>query len=74
MQKSREGERMFEATLALPQEPISPRALGTVLAAYPPMALKAVSGIHRQAFKRWLKGTRFFSHPRIRPLLERAAR
>lgn len=40
MQNLREGERMFDATLALKGEPISPRALLGPLAEFPLMTVR----------------------------------
>jgi uncharacterized protein len=63
MQNFSGGERLFDATLALHQEPISRGALLRALVAYPLMTLKVIAAIHWQALKLWLKRTPYHSHP-----------
>jgi DUF1365 family protein len=63
MENLAHGERIFEATLALRQQPVSSRALLGVLAAYPLMTVKVIAAIHWQALKLWLKRTPIFDHP-----------
>jgi DUF1365 family protein len=64
MQNFQEGDCMFDATLALKEEPLSPWALVRVLAAFPLMTLKVIAAIHWQALKLWVKRTPFYTHPR----------
>ena len=64
MQNFRRGEQLFDATLALRRDPISARALLTVLLAFPLMTLKVIGAIHWQALQLWLKRTPFYGHPR----------
>jgi uncharacterized protein len=64
MQNYRQGEHLFDATLALRQEPITPGALVRVLASFPLMTLRIIAAIHWQALKLWLKGTPVYGHPR----------
>jgi len=64
MQNFRHGEQMFDATLALTQEPISAAALLRVLGAFPLMTFKVIAAIHWQALKLWAKRTPFHGHPR----------
>jgi hypothetical protein len=62
----REGEKMFDATLTLARRELTPRNLTRVLMSYPPMTLKVIGMIHWQALRLWLKGARFYVHPKKR--------
>jgi DUF1365 family protein len=64
MQNFTDDEPVFDATLALTQEPISAGALIRVLGAFPLMTLKVIAAIHWQALRLWVKRTPFYSHPR----------
>jgi DUF1365 family protein len=63
MQNFDHGARIFEATLALQERPVSSRALLGVLAAFPLMTVKVIAAIHWQALRLWLKRTPVFDHP-----------
>jgi len=67
MQNFRHGENMFDATLALREEALTPAALLKALCAFPLMTLKVIAAIHYQAAKLWLKRTPFYGHPRQVP-------
>jgi DUF1365 family protein len=63
MQNFRGGERVFDATLALKEKPMSTLGLVLLLVGYPLMTLKVITAIHWQALKLWLKRTPIHDHP-----------
>jgi DUF1365 family protein len=58
------GQKIFDATLTLARREITPRNLTRVLLSYPPMTLKVVTMIYWQALRLWLKGAKFYVHPK----------
>jgi DUF1365 family protein len=58
------GRKIFDATLTLARQEITPRNLTRVLLSYPLMTLKVITMIHWQALRLWLKGARFHAHPK----------
>lgn len=63
MRNFRADQCLFEATLALQQQALSPAALLTCLVAYPFITLRIIFAIHWQALRLWLKRTPIFDHP-----------
>jgi len=57
------GEDRFDATLSLRRQPITGFNLARVLVTFPLMTVKVIAAIYWQAFRLWLKGTPFHSHP-----------
>jgi DUF1365 family protein len=62
------GEKLFDASLALQRQPINRRALTRVLLRYPVMTGKVISLIYWQALRLLLKRTPVFTHPKKRGL------
>jgi DUF1365 family protein len=63
MENSREGEKVFDASLDLERVEITGRSLARTLANHPVMTLKVIAAIHWQALKLWLKGCPVHDHP-----------
>jgi DUF1365 family protein len=66
MQNLRDGERIFEASLALSRREITAGSLARALIKHPWMSLKVVFGIYWQALMLRLKGATFHTHPKKR--------
>jgi hypothetical protein len=64
MQNLQGAVQMFDATLSLRGEPVTPWRLVRTLVSYPFMTLRVITAIHWQALKLWLKRTPFYGHPR----------
>jgi DUF1365 family protein len=62
------GQRLFDASLALQRREINPWALTDVLIKYPLMTAKVTAMIYRQALRLLLKKTPVFVHPKKRKL------
>jgi uncharacterized protein len=60
----REGERVFDATLALRRREITNRSLTALLLCHPPMTMKVSGAIYAEALRLRLKGIRPSPHPK----------
>ena len=66
------GQKLFDASLALNRREISPGTLNRVLIKYPLMTAKVTTMIYWQALRLLLKRTPLFDHPKKRkPIAER---
>ena len=59
----RDGERVFDSTLATTQRPLTGSSLLKTLARYPHTGLRTLALIHYQAVRLWLKRAPFFGKP-----------
>jgi DUF1365 family protein len=64
---SKQGERVFDATLALERRPLTGRmfdaTLARALATHPFMTLEVLGAIYFEALRLWIKRTPFHPHP-----------
>ena len=63
MANLRDGQKFFDATMALERRPITGRSLAAVLFRFPFMTLKVILAIHWEALRLWVKGCPFYEHP-----------
>lgn len=63
MANSRNGEKMFSASLALERKPITGWTLASALLRYPFMTAKVTLAIYWQALRLWLRKVPFYDHP-----------
>lgn len=61
-----DGQKLFDASLALKKKALSRRNLTRVLLHYPAMTAKVIFLIYWQALKLIVKGAPFFDHPKTR--------
>ena len=66
MANSRDGRRMFDASINLKRTEISGTALASVLARFPLMTVKVVLAIYWQALRLWIKRCPVYAHPEKR--------
>jgi DUF1365 family protein len=63
MANLRDGQKFFDATMALERRPITGSSLAAVLFRFPFMTLKVILAIHWEALRLWVKGCPFYEHP-----------
>ena len=63
MANSRDGKKIFDATMALKKRPINAGSLAGVLLRFPFLTLKVIVAIHWEALRLWVKRCPFYEHP-----------
>ncbi len=70
-----QGEKLFDASLALKRREITRSSMAAILIRYPILTGKVVAMIYWQAFRLILKRTPFFTHPqKIESMVERTSK
>jgi DUF1365 family protein len=65
---SRDGEPVFDATLALKRRELTGAAMAFALARYPLLTVRIMTRIYGHALRLRLRGARYYPHPRARSL------
>jgi len=60
---SRQGQKVFNATLSLQRQEANARNLNRILLRFPAVTIKAVAGIYWQALRLWWRGAPIYDHP-----------
>lgn len=60
------NDLVFDATLTMKREAITPRSMRSILWRFPLMSLQVVAGIYIQALKLFLKRITYYPHPGVR--------
>ena len=63
MSTSKDGQRVFNASMLLQERPVNGASLAGVLIRFPLMTMKIMFAIHWQALRLWVKGSPFIEHP-----------
>jgi DUF1365 family protein len=66
MESNEASTRVFAATLSLLRRPLVSRELARTLLLRPAMTLQVVVQIYAQALRLWVRGAKFYPHPRTR--------
>ena len=64
MSSFQNNDRIFQASLSLQRQPITPASLNRLLISYPLMTVQIVAAIYWHALLLKLKGAPFYAHPR----------
>lgn len=62
----RDGERLFDAALALRREPLTAKNLARMMVSFPFMTLKVIGAIYLEALRLWLKKVPFHPHTKLK--------
>jgi DUF1365 family protein len=70
-----QGQKLFDASLALKRREITRASMASILIRYPILTGKVVAMIYWQALRLTLKRTPFFTHPqKIESVVERTSK
>ena len=62
----RDGERLFDAALALRRQPLTAKNLARMMVSFPFMTLKVIGAIYLEALRLWLKRVPFHPHTKAK--------